>query len=116
MHKNNTLEQILIRLEKLEKKVNNLEHSFSTKNINEEKSIKKRHEFAGATGGLRFLISQHFFDKKRSFVEIKEALNKNGYYYSNQAIQTPLNNLSSKAGCPLVAYKEEGKKVYAKRK
>jgi len=72
-------------------------------------------DFKGATGGLRFLVSKGFFDRKRNFGEINEALASHGYHYSKQAVQTPLNNLS-KAGFLLVSFREGGKKVYAKRK
>ncbi len=50
-----------------------------------------------------------------SFSEIEGELNKQGYHYSKQAIQTPLNCLSKQSG-PLVGLKEQGHKVYAKRK
>jgi hypothetical protein len=72
-------------------------------------------DFQGATGGLRFLVSDGFFDQKRAFGEIKEAMAKHNYHYSKQAIQTPLNMLS-KPGSLLVSFREGGKKVYAKRK
>lgn len=71
--------------------------------------------FHGATGGLRFLVSNGFFDRKRAFGEIKEALARHNYHYSKQAVQTPLNTLS-KPGSLLVSFREGGKKVYAKRK
>jgi hypothetical protein len=71
--------------------------------------------FSGATGGIRFLISKGFFDRKRAFGEIKKALADNGYHYSKQAVQTPLNALS-RPGSLLVSFREGGRKVYAKRK
>lgn len=96
---------ILVRLAKLEDAV------FGQRKV---KPIKPK-EFTGATGGLRFLISRGFFDRKRNFAEIESELCKLNYHYSKQAIQTPLNNLS-RAGYALVGFKEMGKKVYAKRK
>lgn len=71
--------------------------------------------FRGATGGLRFLVSKGFFGRKRAFGEITEALAGHGYHYSKQAVQTPLNTLSRPSG-PLVALREGGRKLYAKRK
>jgi hypothetical protein len=71
--------------------------------------------FKGATGGLRLLLSNGFFDRRRRFSEIEKELNGQGYHYSKQAIQTPLNRLSLQSG-PLVGLKEKGHKVYAKRK
>ena len=72
-------------------------------------------DFKGATGGLRLLVSKGFFDRRRKFSEIESELNKQGYHYSKQAIQTPLNRLSAQSGPP-VGLKQEGHKVYAKRK
>lgn len=74
-----------------------------------------KEDFTGATGGLRLLVSNGFFNQRRRFSEIEKELNKQGYHYSKQAIQTPLNRLSRSSG-PLVALKEKGHKVYAKRK
>jgi hypothetical protein len=71
--------------------------------------------FKGATGGLRLLISKGFFDRRRKFSEIETELIKQGYHYSKQAIQTPLNRLSLQTG-PLVGLREQGHKVYAKRR
>ena len=99
--------QIFERLEKLEKII-----------FSDKKQIviqKGKQNFKGATGGLRLLTSKGFFDKKQTFGAIKGRLAGEDYHYSDQAIQTPLNNLS-KAGGPLVGFKENGKKVYAKRK
>jgi len=53
-------------------------------------------EFKGAIGGLRLLLSNGFFDQRRRFSEIETELNKQGYHYSKQAIQTPLNRFSLK--------------------
>jgi len=105
----------LNRLQQLESRVERLEKAVFGEGFDKEKFIKTKRSFSGATGGLRLLISQPFFNQKRTFSEIREGFAKRGYYYSNQAIQTPLNNLS-KPGGPLVAFKEGGKKVYAKRK
>jgi len=85
------------------------------KNPKQQESNGGHQDFKGATGGLRFLASKGFFDRKRNFGEIKEALANLGYHYSKQAIQTPLNTLS-RAGELLVSFRDGGKKVYAKRK
>ena len=104
---NKTLKDLKHRVEKLEKVV------FTKR---ETKSLKAGgREFKGATGGLRYLASKGFFDRKRAFREINEALASHGYHYSKQAVQTPLN-LLSKPGSLLVSFREEGRKVYATRK
>ena len=107
MKTDNDMEDLIARIEKLEREV------FGQGKA-KAKSVKGR-DFSGATGGLRLLISKGFFDRKRSFSEIEGELLKNAYHYSKQAIQTPLNRLS-KTGGALVGFKEKGRKVYAKRK
>lgn len=102
-----TIVDLVARVEKLERAV-------FADNKTKPKSTGKG-DFKGATGGLRLLMSNGFFDQKRRFGEIKKALASHDYHYSNQAVQTPLNNLS-KTGGILVGLKEGGKKVYAKRK
>lgn len=105
MKEDKAISGILLRIEKLEQAV------FGQQKI----AAPKRNDFTGATGGLRFLIAEGFFARKRNFSEIESELHKHNYFYSKQAIQTPLNNLS-KTGGALVGLKEKGKKVYAKRK
>jgi hypothetical protein len=75
----------------------------------------KKGEFAGATGGIRYLISKGFFRQKRTFAEVRQALTDEGYHYIKQAVQNPLTAMS-KAGGPLVSLKEGKRKVYATRK
>jgi len=71
--------------------------------------------FKGATGGIRLLATKGFFDRRRTFGEVNEALASHGYHYSRQAVQTPLNKLS-RPGSLLVSFRSEGRKVYARRK
>jgi hypothetical protein len=101
---------VLARIEALERAV------FGANPTIKSRSIKSSTDaFKGATGGLRLLLSNGFFDQRRRFSEIEKELNSQGYHYSKQAIQTPLNRLSLQSG-PLVGLKEKGHKVYAKRK
>jgi hypothetical protein len=73
-------------------------------------------KYKGATGGIRLLVDEGYFDKKRPFGEICKALESKGYHYSKQAVQTPLNNLSSTKSKLLVAITANRRKLYAKRK
>ena len=109
MNQDETNKQIFKRLERLEDAVFSKQKKIVKLTSKEDKS------FRGATGGLRLLTSKGFFDSKKTFAEIKKELANQNYHYSDQAIQTPLNNLS-KSGSPLVGFKEGGRKVYAKRK
>ena len=105
------LKTINARLTRLERKV----FGSNEKPVDSApKDAKKKYK--GATGGIRLLLDENFFDKKRYFREVCKALELKGYYYSKQAVQTPLNNLSSSKGKVLVALTEKGKKLYAKRK
>jgi hypothetical protein len=97
---------LLARVEALERAV------FATK---PRRHPARQEEFKGATGGLRLLLSKGFFDRRRRFSEIESELNKQGYHYSKQAIQTPLNRMSRQSG-QLVGLKEHGHKIYVKRK
>jgi hypothetical protein len=98
--------EIIKRIERLEKAV------FGTKD--KPVSVISK-QYKGATGGIRLLISNGFFDKKKNFGEIRKGLSDKDYTYGPQAIQTPLNKMSKPGGL-LVAFKESGKKIYAKRK
>ena len=102
------IKSIVARIEKLEQSVFGVEEEIIfTKKI--------QGDFSGATGGIRFLDFQKFFNGKRSLSDVRNELSGRGYHYSLQAVQTALNRLS-KPGSPLVTFKEGGKKVYAKRK
>lgn len=104
------LRNIVSRLEKLERAVFRSGKSAVTQ---PEKDAKK---YKGATGGIRLLADEGYFDKKRTFGDICKALESKGYHYTKQAVQTPLNNLSSPKKKLLVALTEKGRKLYAKRK
>ena len=106
--------QAAASLTELESRIERLERAVFGKN-GEKPATTRSGNFRGATGGLRFLISNGFFDQKRAFGEIKDALARHNYHYSKQAVQTPLNTLS-KPGSLLVSFREGGKKVYAERK
>ena len=72
-------------------------------------------DYSGPTGGVRFLISKGTFKNKLSLGDVRAALEKNDYHYSAQAVHIALNRLAGKGG-PLVVLKENGKKLYVKRK
>ncbi len=105
-----SLTDILRRVEKLERAVFG-----NSSSGGKPKKTTTEEDFKGATGGLRLMISKGFFDRRCFFNEIETELNKQGYHYSKQAIQTPLSRLS-KVGGPLVSLRDGGKKVYVKRK
>jgi hypothetical protein len=104
------LKDILKRLDKLEQVILPVKLSKLRKNRGMSPEAYK-----GATGGLRLLIREGFFNGKRLFKEIRSKLEDKGYHYSRQAVQGGLNNLSKKAGPLVVLGEREGKK-YARRK
>jgi len=111
MIKDKIIKQILIRLDRLELTVFG-DKEKSKKMVKKERNI----DFKGITGGIRLMIFKGFVkNRKRTFNEIKESLNKNGYYSSRQAIQAALDQLSTPKG-PLRKIKEGKKNYYAERK
>lgn len=103
-----TLKDVLSRLEKLEKAV----FAPGTKG---RKKPTANNNHQGARGGIQLLIESDYFGKKRTAVEVWQALEEKGYHYKRQVVQVALLR-SSKVGGPLVAMKEKGMKVYANRK
>ena len=101
-------------LQKLERRIVRLEKAVF-KDKSQRLKKKTAESFRGATGGIRFLLSQDFFNSKRTLAEVRTALAKNDYHYVNAVIQTALNR-QSKPGGPLVTFKHGGKKTYVKRK
>jgi len=103
-----SLSELASRVEKLERVV------FGEGTI-PKTVVHPAREHGGATGGVRLLVKEGFFDQRRNFAEVSAELEKHGYHYSRQAIQMPLTRLS-KVGGPLVSLTDNGKNVYAKRK
>ena len=104
------LREIISRLERLEHAV------FGSRRKAASKAPTDTKKYKGATGGIRLLVDKGFFDKKRSFGEIRKALEGKGYHFTKQAVQTPLKTFSFSRGKILVALTEKGRKLYAKRK
>lgn len=77
--------------------------------------ITKKERYSGATGGVRLLISKNFFNEKRKLGEVWDALTKNGYHWSRQAVDMALKGLASRKGS-LTLLKEGGRNVFVKRK
>lgn len=71
--------------------------------------------YSGATGGVRLLISQGYFDSKKDLTTVRKGLGEQGYHYSSQAIHEALKTVS-KTGGPLVMIKETNTRLYANRK
>lgn len=107
LSKNKIFQALIKRLERLEKAVFAIGKK-PLKNMSED-------NFSGPTGGVRFLVSENFFGKKRALSETIHALSGHGYHYSKQAIHQALTYLSNSSG-PLVKLKEKGSNFYVGRK
>jgi len=107
MAKNTNLEDLVRRVEALESAVLGIGKTKKKK----AGASASTGNFDGATGGVRFLIADGFFNSRRSFAEVEKAMQDNGYHYSKQAVQMPLTRLSGVGG-PLVTLKDKGKNVY----
>lgn len=100
--------EILRRIEHLEKAV-------FAKSVKPDVEKNDSVQHKGATGGIRLLVKEGFFDHKHFFGEVCDAAAARGYHYSKQAFQEALTRLSTKEKI-LVAIEEKGKKVYAIRR
>lgn len=103
------LQQIKIRIDKLEAAIfgNRCQEKTTTSN--------KTEKYVGAKGGILLLIQKGFLNTIRTASDIKKELEKEGYVYKRQVIQTALNRLSASKG-DLVKIDDGGKKAYVKRK
>lgn len=80
-----------------------------------KKATTAKTDYSGATGGVRYLISQGFFKQKRDLSTVREQLSKEDYHYSSQAVHEALKTLSKQSG-PLVSLKDGKLKTYVERK
>lgn len=116
MGKNIDLDDLLRRVEVLERAVLGPATAKAKAKKPKASAPASTESFDGATGGVRFLISEGFFNTRRSFSDVENAMQDNGYHYSRQAVQMPLTRLSTGKTGPLVALQDKGKNVYVKRK
>jgi hypothetical protein len=106
-----TIRQIEILLRALEEQ---LGLGNSTKTLGDREK-RKTEAFAGPKGGILLLIERGFLKTKNTVDIVKKELEKEGYIYKREVIQTALNRLSNSKG-PLVKIDEGGKKAYVQRK
>ena len=85
------------------------------KKILNPKMTENKAAYSGPKGGALLLIDRGFFNVKKTTDDVQSNLEKEGYVYKRQVVQTALDRLCSKAG-PLVRTEEGGKRTYVKRK
>ena len=107
----------LSRIRVLEKRVSVIEKSLrSGVSPLQKRSPHSAGDFSGPSGGVKFLVSQHYFKKaKRSLSDVVAELDDRGYTYSVQAYHEALKRASERNG-PLVKIKVGNRFVYGERK
>lgn len=71
---------------------------------------ESRKDTSGATGGLRVLIDEGYFDSPRQLPEIIERLKQEGRHYSSAAISMGLLNLVKER--VLIRFRDKGDKKW----
>jgi hypothetical protein len=106
------IQELEDRLARLEKKVFGSKRQQAQDPANESTTdqISK-----GPTGGIRILISERFFESKRTLGDVRGALEQRGYQYSPQAVDIALKRLSKRDEV-LVSFKVGKRKIYAERR
>jgi len=110
------IKKIIKRLEDHEKRILVLEsmsENIKLKKYNQKDSKQVNH--SGPKGGILFLIRKGILKNKKTADDVWAELEKEGYIYKRDVVQTALNRLSKQKGL-LVKIEEKGKKVYAQRK
>ncbi len=102
------IKEISSRLDRLERAV------FGAGRVRNSAEPTKK-SYKGATGGIRLLVVKGFFRQAKTAPAVKNELEKKGYFYRIQVVQTALNRLSGRRG-PLSAFEENSRKVYVERK
>lgn len=103
-----TTKDILTRLSRLEKSV------FGP---GKKKAVKQGStNFSGPKGGILFLVSKGFLNKRKTALEVHTELQKNDYHYQLTVVRTALDRMSRGRTGLLTSFTNNGKKVYAKRK
>lgn len=97
------------RLEKLESAV------FNKSDREKDKTSSEIKKYTGAKGGILLLMTKKFLKIRHTASEIEKELEKEGYVYKRQVIQTALNRMSNPKG-PLVKIDHQGVKAYVERK
>ena len=109
----------LIKIEQLlknhEERLSALENKLEitkTNSVGENKSP----DFSGLSGGIRYLITDGFFDSPRSLREIFDKLKENAYYYDKSAVQKTVAIYFMKRDKILTRFKVENAWKYVIKK
>lgn len=78
--------EIKDKFSKLEKRIDMLEKIILKNKIKNETKISKKH--GGPTGGIQLLIDDGFFNKPVLVTEVNAELQREGYFYTIQSVDT----------------------------
>lgn len=116
---NKDIQQQINNLEKrvtaLEAFIVDIKRANRTDTREKQGKIMPKVEYPGPKGGILLLIQEGFLKTRRTTDEVWTTIEKKGYAYKRDVVQTALNRLSKPTG-PLVKMEGEGKKVYVERK
>jgi hypothetical protein len=98
-----------------EERINKLEGKEVDTNITLPLNSSKK-GFKGLSGGIRFLITNKFFDSPKSLNEIIEELKREGYHYSKSGVASTLSETFTKSQKVLNRINQEGAWMYVLRK
>lgn len=88
----------------------------SAKKIGKTVKSEKTDNYKGVGGGIRLLLDNNFFSSLKSVEEVKEELEKEGYFHSKETISTALGRDFVKTKKILTRVKRDGSWRYAIRK
>ncbi|NIP62105.1 MAG: hypothetical protein GWN01_11990 [Nitrosopumilaceae archaeon] len=101
------------KIKALEERIKKLEKEVFGPSKRKSKSSSK---YKGLVGGINLLIDNGFFNKPKLVTEVKDELNREGYFHSIQSIDTILRRDLVKRKRTLNRVKEDGVWQYAIRK
>lgn len=82
----------------------------SLMSLAEPKNDQTKKKSKGATGGLRYLIEDGFFENPKVLTEVRERLKQEGRHYPNPTISMGLLGLVRER--ELTRIQEDGKKIW----
>jgi len=106
--------KVIERLDRLEARVSELESAFQQ--VSRKKECISSNNAKGPSGAISRLIREGFLDTPKTRKEVQDELERQGYYYSRQAIQNVLARDFMKKKSMLTRIGKRGKWKYVEMK
>ena len=106
--------KVIKRLERLETRVSKLESTFQQTSRKKELVLPKNTK--GPSGAISKLIQENFLNTPKTRKEVQDELERQGYYYSRQAIHTALTRDFMRRKGILTRIGRKGEWKYVERK